>query len=174
MPGMENLAPERTLTSSGSIGVAELLAHLLFEIGERLRDFFADVFGDAVLVLKIDVADFGGNGEAGGNGHARAAHLGQASAFAAENIFHFSIAVGSAAAKCVNVFFHDCLSVTISEKSAISENSARSPWSSVRRFNRTLESGAFTSTLSKNRSIFGRNGPIRDSRGCPCVRRVSK
>ncbi len=99
MPGMENLAPERTLTSSGSFGVAELLADLLFELGERLRDLFVDVVGHAVLVLEIDVADFGGNGEAGRHGHARAAHLGQASAFAAENVFHLAVAVGSAAAK---------------------------------------------------------------------------
>ncbi len=55
----------------------------------------------------------------GRHGHARAAHLGQASAFAAEHVFHLAVAVGCAAAKCVNVFFHDCLSVTISEKSAI-------------------------------------------------------
>ena len=76
-------------------------------------------FGTLILVLEIDVADFGGDGEAGRHGHARAAHLGQAGAFAAENVFHLSVAVGGAAAKCVNVFFHDCLSVTISEKSAI-------------------------------------------------------
>ena len=31
MPGMENLAPERTLTSSGLRDVAQLLAHALFE-----------------------------------------------------------------------------------------------------------------------------------------------
>src|ERR1700733_13420985 len=138
-----------------------------------MRDLFADLFGDAVLVLEVDVADFGGDGETGRDGNTGAAHLGQASPFAAENVLHFAIAIGSAAAKCVNVFFHDCLSVTISEKSAISENSARSPWSSVSRLSRSLESGAFTSTLSKNRSIFGRSGPILDSRGWPCVRRIS-
>ena len=29
MPGMENFAPERTLSSSGFVGIAQLLAHLL-------------------------------------------------------------------------------------------------------------------------------------------------
>ena len=31
IPGIENFAPERTLTSNGSVGVAEGLAHLLLE-----------------------------------------------------------------------------------------------------------------------------------------------
>src|SRR5579863_1770359 len=119
-------------------------------------DLLADLFGNGILVLEIDVADFGGDGEARRYGHARAAHLGQASAFSAEDIFHFAITIGGTTAKRVNVFFHDCLSVTISEKSAISENSFRIRWSSVSRLRRTFGSGALTSTLSKKRSIFGR------------------
>ena len=173
MPGMENLAPERTLTSSGSEASPSFLPIFVFEVRERMRDLFADLFRDAVLVLKIDVADFGGDGEAGRNGNARAAHLGQASAFSAENVLHFAIAIGGAAAKCVNVFFHDCLSVTISEKSATSENSVRRFWSSASRLRRSSESGALTSTLSKKRSTLGRSGPMRDSSGRSLVRDIS-
>ena len=66
----------------------------------------------------------------GGHGHAGAAHLGQAGAFAAEDVFHLAVAVGRAAAELVNVFFHIVasrseFSVTISEKSAIVENSVQ-------------------------------------------------
>ena len=37
MPGMENLAPERTLTSSGFVDVAQLLPHALFERLQRFQ-----------------------------------------------------------------------------------------------------------------------------------------
>ncbi len=54
-------------------------------------------------------------------------------------------------------------SVTISEKSAIVENSVRRFCNNVSRLVRTRASSAFTSTLSKNWSTAGRNAPIRAS-----------
>ncbi len=123
-------------------GVAEFLAHLLFELGEGCGDLLLDFGGDGVFVLEINIADFGGDGEAGRHGHARAAHLGEAGAFAAEHVLHFAIAVGTTAAERVNVFFHessygyDVFSVTISEKSAIVENSCKRLCRSASRFRR--------------------------------------
>src|SRR5258708_6505546 len=52
--------------------------------------------------------------------------------------------------------------VTISEKSAMVENSASSVCNRVSRFCRILASGALTSTLSKNRSTFGRRDAVED------------
>ena len=63
--------------------------------------------------------------------------------------------------------------VTISEKSAMVENSANSVLSSVKRFCRMRASGAFTSTLSKNRSTLGRSREITFSIGWPAMRRYS-
>ena len=87
--------------------IAELLAHLLFELEPSACEISCSIsLGTLVVVLEIDIADFGGDGEAGRYGHSGAAHLGQASAFAAEDIFHLAVAVGLAAAECVNVFLH--------------------------------------------------------------------
>ena len=103
MPGMENFAPERTLSSSGFDGVAQLLAHLLFELHDGFVDLLLDFVGNFVVVLEIDVADVGGDGEARGHGQPGAGHFGQPGAFAAERIFHRAVAVGRAAAERINV-----------------------------------------------------------------------
>ena len=101
MPGMENFAPERTLTSSGFVGVAQLLADLLLPVSPSACAIsWLISSGTLLLVLEIDVADFGGDREARRHRHARAAHLGQPGALAAEHILHLSVAVGRAAAKC--------------------------------------------------------------------------
>ncbi len=65
--------------------------------------------GNLVVVLEVDVADFGGNGEAGRHRHAGPAHFGQAGALAAEGVFHLSVAVGRAAAEGVDVLLHSAL-----------------------------------------------------------------
>ena len=89
------------------LGIAKLLADLLFELRQRREHLLVDLGGHAVLILEIDVADFGGNGEAGRHGHSRAAHFREACALAAEDIFHLAVAVGCAAAKAINVVLHD-------------------------------------------------------------------
>ena len=127
MPGMENFAPERTLTSSGFSGSPSFLPICFSSFVERLENLIVDLGGNFVPVLEVDVADFGGDGEAGRHGHAGSAHFRESGAFAAENIFHLAVAVGCAAAKAINVFFHFWSpEVTISEKSAIVENSVNS------------------------------------------------
>ena len=110
MPGMENFAPERTLTSSGFVGIAQLLADLRFEFLQRRQNLLVDLVGNLVAVLEIDVADFGRNGESGRHGHSGAAHLGEPGALAAEDVFHLAVAIGRAAAKAINVVFHFCVS----------------------------------------------------------------
>ena len=109
MPGMENLAPERTLTSSGFVGVAELLPHALFERLERFEHLLVDLRRNGVVVLEVDVADFGGDGEAGRHRQLGPAHLGQPGAFAAERVFHLSVTVGGSVAERVDILLHACL-----------------------------------------------------------------
>ncbi len=131
MPGMENFAPERTLSSSGSTASPSFLPHLLFELRDGGVDFLLDFRGDVVFVLEIDIADVRGDGEARRYGQPGAGHFGQPGALAAERIFHVAVAVGGAAAERINVPAHLVVSfemsgelVTISEKSAMVENSA--------------------------------------------------
>ncbi len=108
--------------------IAQLLTHLLFELHESLVDFLFNCFGNLLARVEIGVADLRRDGEAGGYGQPGARHLGQTGAFAAENIFHLAVAVGCAAAEGIYVLAHllswDELLVTISEKSAMVENSA--------------------------------------------------
>ena len=68
MPGMENFAPERTLSSSGFVGVAQLLAHRLFKLLQSVVHLVVDFFGNLVAVLEKEIADFGRDGEARGTG----------------------------------------------------------------------------------------------------------
>ena len=94
MPGMENFAPERTLTSSGFSGSPSFLPICASSFFERFQNLIVDLLRNLVAVLEVDVADFGGDGESRRHGNARAAHLGKAGAFAAEDIFHLAVAIG--------------------------------------------------------------------------------
>ena len=105
MPGMENFAPERTLTSSGSAVSPSFCPICFFELGQRGAHLLLDLGRNLVAVFEIDIADFGGDGEAGRHRQARAAHLREAGAFAAENVFHLSVAVGCTAAEQYTYFF---------------------------------------------------------------------
>ena len=74
MPGMENLAPDRQETSSGLSGSPKFLPVCLFQ-GVHGRDFLIPHAGREVAIkFQIGVAGFGGDGEAGRNGHAEAGH----------------------------------------------------------------------------------------------------
>ena len=159
MPGMENFAPERTLTSSGFSASPSFLPICPSSLASAVEHLLIDLRRDLVAVLEIDVADFGRDGEAGRHGHAGPAHLGEPGALAAEDVFHLAVAVGCAAAKAINVVFHDFVwspEVTISEKSAIVENSRIRFGREVQPVARgRLDPGALTSTLSKKRSTLG-------------------
>jgi len=66
-----------------------------------------DLADDVVAaVLVVFVADFGGDGEAGGNGHSQQVHLGQVGTFAAEQVAHRRIAFGLTVAEGVDGFAH--------------------------------------------------------------------
>ena len=88
------------------IDAAQLLAHLLFELGQRFVNLVVHFLGNFVAVLKEQRADLGRDRETGRNGHAGPAHLREAGAFAAQNVFHLAVAVGCAATERVNVFLH--------------------------------------------------------------------
>ena len=88
------------------IGVAELLAHGLFELDQALVDLAVDFGRNLLLVIEVNVADLRGDGEAGGDGQSGAAHLRESGAFAAENIFHLAVAVGGTAAEGIYVLTH--------------------------------------------------------------------
>ena len=91
------------------LDVAQLLSHALFEDLERFQHLRVDLRRNSVVVLEVDVADFGGNGEAGGHRQLGPAHFGEPGAFAAERIFHFSITVGGSVAERIDNLLHALL-----------------------------------------------------------------
>ena len=179
MPGMENFAPERTLTSSG-LSAPPSFWPCSFSSWSRASSIWRfDFLGDAA-VAHVLAAGFGLDGEAGRHGQSGVGHLGEAGAFAAQHVFHLAVAVGVAVAEEVNVLnrfcarllssqlpwlvcsllgpllnvwrYEDLVSVTISLKSAMVENSSKSVCNSARRLARTCSSSTMTITLSKKRS----------------------
>ena len=101
---MERAEPERTLTSSGSLAVAEFLVREFFEARETLRDLRAELLGIFAAVLEEVVAGFRGDGEAGRDRQADARHLRETGALAAEQVVHVAVAVRFACSKKINVF----------------------------------------------------------------------
>src|SRR5256885_209996 len=84
--------------------VSELRPHDLFgllESGFNLGFEFGRVF---LVVGGIEVANLGRDGEAGWDGQADEAHLGEVGALAAEQFLHLAVALGTLAAEEVNVF----------------------------------------------------------------------
>ena len=95
MPGMENLAPDRTDTSSGSLGVADPLAHLLLQTGAGPVDLGGEPVGPATL--HVVAARGGPDGEARRDRESQhRRHLGQVGTLAAEEVLHLhrGLAVG--------------------------------------------------------------------------------
>ena len=85
---------------------AKLLAHALFEGSQGFEHLLVDLGRHRVAVLKIHVAHLGSDGEAGRHRQPGARHFGEPGAFAAQHVFHLSIAVGGSIAEQVNVFLH--------------------------------------------------------------------
>src|ERR1700719_3759891 len=56
------------------------------------------------MVFEIVVARFGGDGKARGNGKVDARHLGQAGAFAAQQVFHLAVAIRFSGSEEIDVF----------------------------------------------------------------------
>ena len=95
MPGMENLAPDRTLTSSGSAGVAELAAHRLLQrvAGARLTSSSRARRGGALAPGSTRHASVVMMNP-GGTGRPEIGHLGQVRALAAEQVLQVLVALG--------------------------------------------------------------------------------
>ena len=103
MPGIENFAPERTDTSSGfsvepSVAPAAFSSLLAGARPSRL----SMSGGSLPLLLVIEVAGVGGDGEPGRHRQAGVGHLGEAGALAAERVLHRAVAVGLAVAEEVD------------------------------------------------------------------------
>ena len=85
IPGMENLAPERTDTSSGSVGVADRLAHGLLEPGSGRRHLGVEALGPAAG--HVGPAGVGRDGEPRRHGELQyRRHLGQVGALATQEV----------------------------------------------------------------------------------------
>ena len=90
---------------------AEFGPHDGFDVGQRGFDRLLQVFGVGAVVGVVVVADFGREGEAGGNRQADVAHFGQVGPFASQEIAHRGVAFRLACAEGVNVlvvFGHAC------------------------------------------------------------------
>ena len=106
MPGIENLAPDRTDTSSG-FSVDPSVAPAAFSSLFRCScDLAIDRGGNLAVLLVVDVADVGGDREAGRHRQAGVGHLGETRALAARAAsFIVAVAVGLAAAEEVDMYF---------------------------------------------------------------------
>jgi len=91
MPGIENGAPERTETSSGSRASS-------LEVGLGGNDLVERAFGPDVAGTGVLDAGLAGNGKATGNRQADTAHLGKVSAFAAKYEVHRLVALSDTGA----------------------------------------------------------------------------
>ena len=80
---------------------AELLALQLFEPRQRFVHLGVDL--RANVSAHVFAAGFGLNGESGRDGQSGIGHLGQACAFAAENILHAAVAVCLAATEEIHI-----------------------------------------------------------------------
>jgi len=84
--------------------VAKFGAHDFLHVGDAGLHLRFEFLGVAALVGVVIGADFGGDGEASGDGQADARHLGEVGTFATEEGLHRAVAVGFARAPSVNVF----------------------------------------------------------------------
>ena len=103
MPGMENLAPERTETRSGLFGSPKPLPVSASTLLDGRQDVVPEPGRELLAGAEVVVAGLGGDGEAGGSRQARVGHLGQAGTLAAQQVLHPAVALGLAAAPGVDV-----------------------------------------------------------------------
>ena len=102
MPGMENFAPERTLTSSG-LSAPPSFCPCSCSRCSSASSIWRLTSLETVCVRHVFAAGFGLDGEAGRNGQSGIGHLGQSGAFAAELVLHLAVTFGVAVAKEVDV-----------------------------------------------------------------------
>ena len=80
-------------------GVAEFLAHAVFQFPQRLDHLLVNLGRNAVPVLEVDVAYLCRDGETRRHRQIGQAHFGKPGAFAAQRVLHLSIAIGSSLAE---------------------------------------------------------------------------
>jgi hypothetical protein len=85
--------------------VAETHAHGVFDVSDASPNSRLEALGHPRAEGVKGVADLGGDGEAGWDRDPDATHLGEASAFAAEEVFHLTAAVGLPVAKEIHEAF---------------------------------------------------------------------
>ena len=87
IPGIENLAPERTLTSSGSAGSPSFLPIVLLDLADGLGDLVVERRRPAAV--EVGAAGVGGDGEPRRHRQLEhRGHLGEVGALAAEQVLH--------------------------------------------------------------------------------------
>jgi len=98
-----------------ALGVAELVAHDFFHVGDAGLHLRLEFLGISLFVRVEIRADFGGDGETGGHGQADAGHFREIGALAAEEGLHRAIAVGLFVAPGVYVFggFGSCHKINL-------------------------------------------------------------
>ncbi len=106
IPGMENFAPERTLSSSGLDASPSFWPICFSSLTSALSISCWMSSGSLFSIVEVDIADARRDREARRHRKARAGHFGQPGALAAEHIFHGAVAVGCAAAERINVLAH--------------------------------------------------------------------
>ena len=103
---MERAEPERTLTRSGLLGSPSFFLVTFSNSGYVLRDLFLELRGILLAVLIVIVASFGGDGEASRHREANFGHLGEACAFAAEQIAPGTVTFRFTCSEEINPFSH--------------------------------------------------------------------
>jgi len=93
MPGMENFAPDLTLTSSGSAGSPSFAAHRLLQLLQVGRDFVVETRGRGAL-LQVVTAGLGGNDESGWHRQPEIGHLGQVGALTTQQVLQILVTFG--------------------------------------------------------------------------------
>ena len=91
IPGMEMRAPERMERRRGFLGSPNLHPHGLFQLAHGRLYLLFQAGRIFFLVGVVDVADFGGDGESGGNGNLQAGHFRQIAALATQKVAHLGV-----------------------------------------------------------------------------------
>ena len=93
MPGIENFAPDRTLTSNGSAGSPSVRPMASSMSGEVAGDLRVEPVRRAA-VPQVMPAGVRRDGEAGRHGKAEIRHLGEVGPLAAEKVLEVLVALG--------------------------------------------------------------------------------
>ena len=86
IPGMDTAAPERTETSSGSLGSPKRLPDLRSSASTWRSDLVREPVGQNAAGVHVVAAGLGRDREPGGHGHAELRHLGETDPLAPQQL----------------------------------------------------------------------------------------